>query len=127
LEALELGMAERGRLAAGVAGARVRLAEGLRFCPALEVGARAPHRVRGVEDVVLALGAPQQMEGDEARQLVQIALTAEPDVLEVLGRVLEDLEPVHGDVHASLPLLEPTRVFPTWFQEVWRRQCADRD
>ncbi len=84
------------------AGAGVRLAELLRLGPGVEVGVRAPNGVRGIEHVVLPLRPPEQMEGDEARQLVQVALAAVPDVLEVLRAVLQDLEPVHGDVHPVL-------------------------
>src|SRR5215510_12236507 len=39
------------------------------------------------------------MEGDETRQFVQIAISTEPNVLEVLGALFYHPEPVHGDEH----------------------------
>src|SRR5262245_43963244 len=43
------------------------------------------------------------MEILEARHLVQVALAAQPDILEILRAVLQDLEPVHGDEHDLAP------------------------
>src|SRR5262245_58533877 len=69
VEALEIRAAEVA--VAVLAGILVCLAEGLRLGPALEGFARAPHGVRGIERVVLALRSLQQVELDEARQVAQ--------------------------------------------------------
>src|SRR5262245_49012531 len=100
MEALELRVTEGGGLAAATS-AGVRLAERFRLGPALEVGVAAPHGVRGIEHMVLPLGPLEQVEGDEAWQLVQVALAAEPDDLELLRAVLQNLEPIHRDEHLS--------------------------
>jgi hypothetical protein len=42
------------------------------------------------------------MELDEARHLAQVAVAAQPDRLEIVGRVLDHLEAIHRDEHAFL-------------------------
>ena len=103
LEALELRVAEieRRRIAV-IAGARMRAAELLRLGPGLEIRLAGPHGVRGIERVVLGLRALQQVEFDEARQLVEIAVAALPHALKGLFRALDHLEAVHGDEHGCL-------------------------
>ena len=56
-----------------------------------EVLKAVPPTQRVAEDVILALGAAQHVELDEARELVQPALALEPDLLESFGRLLRDL------------------------------------
>src|SRR3954449_13080207 len=99
LEALELGMAEIGRL--GVAGPRMRGTKSIRFGPGLERRMVRPHCVRGVQRMVLELGAAQQMKLDETRHLVQMSIARKPDLLEGSFGALGDAEAVHGDVHAN--------------------------
>src|SRR5262245_59532640 len=82
LEAFELGMLEIERAGGFVAGARMRNPERLRLGPGLESGLALPHRVRGVERVVLGLGTLEQMELDKARHLVELGVAIEPDALE---------------------------------------------
>src|SRR4051812_36321041 len=100
LEALELGMAEIGRL--GVAGPRMRGTKSIRFGPGFERGMVGPYRVRGVQRVVLELGATQQMKLDEALYLVQMGIARKPDLLEGGLGALGDAEAVHGDVHGMV-------------------------
>ena len=80
----------------------MRLAELLGARPGLELGARAPDGVRGVEDVVLVLGPTQEVKLHEAFHFAEMAVAAEPDGLEVLGRILNDLEAIHRDKHGVL-------------------------
>ena len=84
--------------------AGVRFAEGLGFRPADEVLVALPDRVRGKELVVLVLRPPQQLEGDKSRHLMEVAVAVCPNLLEVLGPLLEDAEAVHGNVHRVLLL-----------------------
>src|SRR5690606_20700031 len=102
-EALELGMAEVERLVA--AGVRMRLAELLGLRPGLERLARLPERVRGIEHVILALGALQQVEHDEAGHLAQVRLASGPDLLEVMLAPRLHLEAIHSDEHWRLSWL----------------------
>ena len=81
------GWPEIERLAA--ARVAVRRAERLRAGPGLEIGVGAPDRVRGVEHMVLALGPLEQVELDEARHAVEMAVAAEPDRLEIGLAALE--------------------------------------
>src|SRR3954471_19865166 len=99
LEALELGMAEIGRL--GVAGPRMRGTKSIRFGPGFESGMVGPDRVRGVQRVVLELGPTQQMKFDETLYLVQMGIARKPDLLEGGLGALDDAEAVHGDVHGD--------------------------
>ena len=70
-EAFELRVVKVERSVAGPAapGIAVSRTEGFRLCPALERRAVRPDGVTGIQDVVLPLGATQQMELDEARNL----------------------------------------------------------
>jgi len=52
--------------------------------------------------VVLALGALQKVENNEARHVFEMRLAREPDLLEITFRALLHLEPIHGDVHSRL-------------------------
>src|SRR5690349_12003931 len=83
LKALELGVSQGGRLL--ITRPRVRFTKCLRLGPSLKVGVAAPHRVRGIEHVVLAFWSAQQMEGDETWEFVQIGIPTEPNVFEILG------------------------------------------
>src|SRR6516225_8901522 len=55
--------------------------------------------------MILSLGTLQQMEGDEAGNLMQMDFAIEPRALEVARAVFENLEPVHGYVHGIALLL----------------------
>src|SRR3954451_22681778 len=79
-KAFELGMAKIERLV--VTGPLMRGTKGLRLGPRLERRMVRPHRVRGIQRVVLQLRAAQQMEFDEARHLVQMRVARKPDLLE---------------------------------------------
>src|SRR5579875_1138980 len=79
----------------------MREAERFRTGPRLEIVAAAPERMRGIEYVVLARRAAQQVEGDEAGYLAQMRVAVEPSPLEVGGRSGEHLEAVHGDEHGG--------------------------
>src|SRR6266545_619895 len=82
LEAFELGMIEIKRAGGLVAGARMRHAKRFRLGPILERRLALPNSVRGIERVVLALRALEQMELDEAWDLLQLRVAIEPDMLE---------------------------------------------
>jgi hypothetical protein len=59
--------------------------------------------VRGVEYVILALRPFQEVELDEAGNCIEMGVTAEPDVLEVMLAALFHLESIHGDEHFCSP------------------------
>src|SRR5262245_40958737 len=101
LEAFELRMIEVERLV--LAGIPVRGAERLRLGPGFERRPVLPDRVRGIEREVVVLGSFEQVEFDEARDLVQVRIAAEPDLLEILLASLFYAEAVHGDEHRSSP------------------------
>src|SRR6266545_4141036 len=88
-----------------VAGAGMRDAEGFRPGPGLERRLALPDRVRGIERVVLGLRSLEQVELDEARDLVQLRVAAEPDALERLFRSALHPEPIHRDEHGGSPFL----------------------
>src|SRR5688500_10606879 len=94
-------MLEIERPANGVAGAGMRDAERFGLGPVLEMGLAAPHRVRGVERVVLGFRALQQVKFDEARHFVQLRVAIEPDLLERLLRAARNAKAVHGDKHGN--------------------------
>jgi hypothetical protein len=52
--------------------------------------------------VILAFGAFEQMELDESRHLVEMAVARQPDVLEGGLGPLGDAEPVHGDKYRAI-------------------------
>jgi hypothetical protein len=87
------------RGAAGIAGARMRLAELLRRGPGFERRFALPDGVRGIQRVVLGLWSLEQMEFDEACHLVEIAVAALPHAFESFFRTFDHLEAVHGDEH----------------------------
>src|SRR5262245_12806465 len=66
------------------------------------------------------------MEGDETRQFVQIAISTEPNALEVLGALFEHPESVHGDEH---PHSSSTRVVqsPHRFRQASAGRVAERE
>lgn len=73
--------------------------ERLRPGPVGEMLLALPHGVRGIERVVLALGAAQQHELPEPGNAVEMRLARPPDLLERGLLALDDLEPVHRDMH----------------------------
>src|ERR1700730_8744587 len=81
----------------------MRLAELLGPGPGLECRLALPDGVRGIQRVVLGLGTFQQMEFDEARHLVEIAVAALPHALERFFTTFDHLEAVHGDEHRLSP------------------------
>src|SRR5690606_9068592 len=101
-------MAEIKRPDSPIARLGMRPAELLRLRPILEIRVGAPDRMGRVKGVILALGAFQQVKDDEARQLMQVALAAQPKLLKLLFRAFRDLEAVHRDVHDSIPLMLPS-------------------
>src|SRR5262249_36593146 len=101
LEAFELRMIEIERLV--VAGATVGGAKLLRPGPGLERRAALPHRVRGIERVIVVLRSFQQVELDKARHLLQMRVTAHPPVLAILLTSLPHAEAIHGDEHRASP------------------------
>jgi len=96
-ETLEFGRPDIERLVAG--GAGMSLAEGLGPRPGKEVLLRAPNGVRGIEHMILALWAFEQMEGNEARHLVEMRFTRHPHLLEIVLGSLPHLESIHGNEH----------------------------
>src|SRR5262245_59229368 len=101
LEAFGLRMVEVERLV--LAGIPVRSAERLRLGPGFERHPVLPDRVRGIEREVVVLGTLEQVELDEARDLVQVRIAAEPHLLEILFGSPLHAEAVHGDEHRSSP------------------------
>jgi hypothetical protein len=97
LEAFELRMIEVERLV--LAGILVDGAERLRLGPGFERRLAGPDRVRGIQREVVVLGALEQVEFNEARDLGQLRITVEPHVLEgLLGSFLH-AKAIHGDEH----------------------------
>src|SRR5262249_35876527 len=74
--------------------------------------------MRGIEHVVLALGALQKVEDNEARHVFEMRLAREPDLLEIAFGALLHLEPIHGDVHS--------RLLPIMGEHLGRRSSARR-
>src|SRR5436305_10593723 len=94
-------MAEIERLV--VASALMRGTKRLRLGPRLERRMIRPHGVRSIERVVLELWPAQQMEFDESRHLVEMAVARRPDLLEGGFRAFADAKAIHGDVHGWSP------------------------
>src|SRR3954452_8666303 len=110
LEALEFGMAQVKRaVAAGVA---MRQPECLRSRPRLEIRPAAPACMRRIQRVVLALGAAQQMEGQEARNIAQLRIAPRPDLFEIGFRATDDLEAIHRDEHRPAVLANAACTMP---------------
>ncbi len=97
LETLEFRMPQIERPVG--AGAGMGGAERLRARPGLELRARAPDRVRGVEHMVLRRRTAQQVKLDETRNVAQMRVAAGPDPLELRLRARLDPKPIHGDEH----------------------------
>src|SRR5882757_3242404 len=95
-----------------VAGAGMRNFELFRPGPAFEMRLALPHRVRGIERVILGFRTLQQIERHKAGQAVEIGFTARPDFLESVFGTLRDLESVHRYKHQSSPY------------ECWRRLAS---
>src|SRR6266508_2689360 len=70
----------------------------------------------GIEREILVLGSLEQVEFDEARNLGQVRVAAQPNLLERLLGSLLHAEAVHGDEHPALlpdapgPYRGPVRV-----------------
>ncbi len=101
LEALELGVSEIERPV--LSGAAVGEAECFRPRPGFEIFPAPPHRVGGVENVVLALRSAQQMKLDKARHIAQMRVARCPDALELRPRIRDDFETVHRNEHLLVP------------------------
>jgi hypothetical protein len=97
-------MIEIERLVA--AGPGMRLAERLRASPIEERFLRTPKRVRGIEHMILSLGSFEQVEGDEARHAVEMAVALKPNLLEVGFRAFTHFEAIHGNEHTFVPSLQ---------------------
>jgi hypothetical protein len=101
IEPFESGMAEiEGLVIASIA---VRLTKGVGPCPGFEVVPGAPDGVRGEERMILLRLPAEQMKLDEARDLVEVAIAAEPDILERLFLAWEHLKAIHRDEHMRPP------------------------
>src|ERR1700754_2474340 len=100
LKPLELRMTEIERLV--VAGSRMCGPERLRFGPRLEGGAVFPDRMRCVQRVVFGFGTSEQVKLHKARHLVEVAVTRQPDLLEIGFGPLGHLETIHGDEHRTV-------------------------
>src|SRR5262249_52092407 len=109
LKAFELRVLEVKRAGGVIAGARVCGTKRLRPGPGRERRLALPDRVRGIERVVLGLGALEQMEFDEARNLVQVGVAIEPDPLKGFLRPALHTEAIHRDEHALLLSPQPGR------------------
>src|SRR5262249_34109334 len=99
LEPLEFGVAEIEALAGLVVGTRLGRTESVRARPGVEGRLVDPHRVRGVQRVVVEHRPLQQMEFDEAGHAAEIGFAGAPDGLERGFRAELHLEAVHGDEH----------------------------
>ena len=98
-------MIEIKRTGGLIAGARMRHAKRFRLGPILECRLALPHRVRGIERVVLVLRALEQVELDEARGRLQLRVAIEPDVLESSFLSALHAKAVHGDEHGTFSFL----------------------
>ena len=56
--------------------------------------------------MVVALGPFKQMEGDEARHAVEMAVALQPNLLEVGFRAFAHFEAIHGNEHSFVPSLQ---------------------
>src|SRR3972149_11563871 len=101
-------MAEIERVARARAG--MGLAKGVRPRPIEKRGFRAPKRVRGVQHVIVALGAFQEMKGDESRHGLEMAVARQPDLLEIVLGCLLHFVAIHGDEHARSPSVTRPRI-----------------
>src|SRR5580704_13367440 len=72
--------------------------------PVLERFLVRPHRMGGIERVIVAIGPAQQVKLDKAGQLIEIGVPTEPAALELLLVAFDDFEAIHCDVHSSAPL-----------------------
>src|SRR5215470_16433510 len=80
-EALELGVPAIERpVRPGVA---VCQPKRLRPGPGFEIGPALPQAVRRIEDMIIALGAAQEVKGDKAGDAAQVAVAGRPDPLEL--------------------------------------------
>src|SRR4051794_33837902 len=93
-------MIEVERLA--LAGIPVNSAKFFRPGPRFERRPALPDRVRGIERVVLVLWASEQVKLDESRDLAQLRVAAEPNLLEIPLGSLPDPETIHGNEHLLL-------------------------
>ena len=57
--------------------------------------------------MVVPLGSPQQVELDEAGHLPEMTLAPEPDLLEILRGILDDLKSIHRNKHDSPLVFHP--------------------
>jgi hypothetical protein len=94
------------------AGIAMRQPECLRLRPRLEIRPAAPARMRGIQRMVLALGAAQQMERQKARDIAQLRVARCPDPFEVGFRATDDLEAIHRDEHRPAVLLNAAFTMP---------------
>jgi hypothetical protein len=56
--------------------------------------------------MVVALGTFEQVEGDEARHAVEMAVALQPNLLEVGLRAFAHFETIHGNEHSFVPSLQ---------------------
>src|SRR6185369_96052 len=106
-EPFELRMVEIKRLV--LAGIAVCKTECFRPGPVFEPGPAVPERMRGIERPVFLLGAFEQMELDKSGDPVEMGVTAQPYLLEVLLEPFLDAEAVHRDEHLCSPCVDVRR------------------
>src|SRR5689334_888521 len=85
----------------------MRTAKCFRSRPILKRRLAGPNRMRSVQRVIVPLGTAQQLERAKARHVLQITLTACPDLLEGGLFPTLHLKSIHGDEHRVLPLPPP--------------------
>src|SRR5438034_7307919 len=76
--------------------------ERLRFGPCFKHSAAFPNRVRGIERVILSLGAFEKVKFDKARHLVEMTIARQPHLLECGFGPLGNSKTVHRDKHVGL-------------------------
>src|SRR5215212_5656532 len=86
----------------GRAGISMGLAEGRGLGPGDEGAAGLPGGMGDKSGNAVPRLAAQQVEGLEARDLVEVAVPLPPDLLEDLLVPLVDPETVHGDIHGGI-------------------------
>lgn len=69
--------------------------------PCLEIRFALPHRVRGIERVVIVLQTAQEVKGPEPGHLLERRFPLVPDRLEGLFLVRNDAKAVHGKIHGG--------------------------
>src|SRR3954452_5197545 len=99
LEALELRVIQIQRLVFPCP--TVRCPERLRFGPSIEHSTVLPHRVGGIERMILRFRTLEKVKLYEAWHLLQMSIARNPDLLEGCFRAFGNTETVHGNKHCA--------------------------